>query len=130
MDVYDLRVPSCRSIKLPQSSGRVTALRPLQDNRHLLIASQDTLRLWSLQTGKFKIIQGASGGYTSLGEFAPFRKGIFLQGMLMSVRLSVFTVVDPRDQYLFAASGGRGWLENGKEEVATFEISLEKEENT
>lgn len=31
-------------------------------------------------------------------------------------------VVDQRERYLFAACGNRGWLENGREEIGTFEI--------
>lgn len=33
-------------------------------------------------------------------------------------------VVDQREKYLFAACGNRGWLENGREEVGTFEIDV------
>ena len=31
--------------------------------------------------------------------------------------------MDAREKYLFTAHGSRGWLENGKEEVSTFEIN-------
>lgn len=68
MDVYDIDRHSMKTLRLPAASGKVTALQPMPNNRHLIIASNDTVRLWDLQTDKFTIIPGAVGSLTTLRE--------------------------------------------------------------
>ena len=100
IDIYDLRTCATRSITLPSSTGPVKALQPLRDQRHLLVSSADTVRLYDLETetgGVPAVIGGAGAGATCL-------------------------LMDPMSKYLFAASGGRGWLENGREEVRVLRI--------
>lgn len=72
----------------------------MRDQRHVLVSSADTVRLYDLdgQTdGVPAIIGGVGAGATCL-------------------------LMDPMGKYLFAASGGRGWLENGREEVGVLRI--------
>jgi len=97
VDVYNIQAGARRTLHLPKSSGKVTALQPMPNNRHLLIASSDTVRLWDLKSGKFTIVPGTMGGLTNLK-------------------------IDLRGQYLYAAGGGRGWVESGKEEISTLAI--------
>jgi len=101
VDVYDVDRAGLKTLRLPPASGKVTSVQPMPNNRHLLIASTDTVRLWDLKTGKFTIVPGASGSLTTLRT-------------------------DAKGNYLYAAAGGRGWIENGKEEVTTFSIKAVK----
>lgn len=35
----------------------------------------------------------------------------------------LYTGADVINRYLFAGSGGRGWIDNAREEIATFEVA-------
>ena len=100
IDIYDLRTCTTRTITLPSGTGPVKALQPLRDQRHLLVSSADTGRLYDMETdtgGVPAVIGGLGTGATCL-------------------------LMDPMGKYLFATSGGRGWLENGREEVGVLRI--------
>lgn len=129
VSVYDLRTTAVQSIHLPKSSGRVTALHAMQDNRHILISSNDTVRLWNLEDRNFTIV--SSMGSSAQTSALTGNNGLAAQagnGPAGTVPYSVSNgghtafVADQREKYLFAACGNRGWLENGREEIGTFEI--------
>lgn len=130
ISVYDLRTSSVQSIHLPKSSGRITALHAMQDNRHLLISSNDTVRLWNLEDRNFTIVSsmGSSSSSTAVGNNsnATIQTGNGTNGNSTNTSTGngghTAFVVDQREKYLFAACGNRGWLENGREEIGTFEI--------
>lgn len=107
-------------------------MHAMQDNRHLLVSSNDTVRLWDLENKNFTIVP-SMGSSSSVANLASAANGAVAgaQGMngatvngAGSAGLAGYTnfVVDAKEKYLFASSGSRGWLENGREEVGTFEI--------
>jgi transcriptional activator SPT8 len=60
-----------RSLKLPLNSGPVSCVTAMPNNRHLLCASVDNMRLWDLHAPTdtrmvpFQIIAGHHGGVIS-----------------------------------------------------------------
>lgn len=69
-------------------------------------------------------VSGAGGSNSAGGGAAQAVGGNALSGS--GVGLAGYTnfITDAREKYLFAAAGNRGWLENGREEVGTFEIDV------
>lgn len=106
------------------------------DHRHLLISSNDTVRLWNLEGKNFTIVpsMGSSSTAPALGGAgqagvstgAATQAGNGINGNLASGASGSggYTnfVADAREKYLFGSCGNRGWLENGREEIGTFEI--------
>lgn len=102
VDVYDLRAARCRTVSLPRASGPLSSIICLpqqqqQQQQRVLLASSDTVRLWDPLRNTFSIISELQAGATSL-------------------------VADARGSYLFTASGGKGWVEKGPQEVGCFEV--------
>lgn len=50
VDEYDLKLDSfTRKITLPDGSGAVSSVQLMNNSQHLLIASEDNIRLWNLE---------------------------------------------------------------------------------
>lgn len=98
IDMCDLRTRKCSTVSLPKNSGSVSTISCLPQNRHVLLASSDTVRLWDPLKNTFTIASTIQSGCTSLAT-------------------------DMRGKYLFAANGGKGWVENGLQEVGCFEVT-------
>lgn len=122
VSVYDIRTSTIQSIHLPKPSGRITALHAMQDNRHLLVSSNDTVRLWNLEDRDFTIVPSMGGTLSATSACSNGTAGLATSGIGNGGYTSF--AVDQREKYLFAACGNRGWLENGREEVGTFEIDV------
>lgn len=84
IEIYDLRStspssPVAHTLRLPSSTGAVSAVKAMPNGRHLLAASNDNVRLWDLEAahaaseagakqGKvppYTIVPGHHGGVTS-----------------------------------------------------------------
>ncbi|KAG0316388.1 Transcription factor spt8 [Linnemannia gamsii] len=81
-----------QSIKMPANSGPVSFVKSLPNNKHLICASQDNIRLWNVteldsrsSLRPFQIIAGHHGG------------------LISSIH------IDPTCKYLITTSGNREW---------------------
>ncbi|KAF9927693.1 Transcription factor spt8 [Linnemannia zychae] len=81
-----------QSIKMPANSGPVSYVKSLPNNKHLICASQDNIRLWNItelesksSLRPFQIIAGHHGG------------------LISSIH------IDPTCKYLITTSGNREW---------------------
>lgn len=97
LDVYDIRAGKPRTISLPSNSGQISSIAPLPQSRQVLLASSDTVRLWDPHKNTFTIVSTVQSGCTSLA-------------------------MDIRGSYLFSVHGGKGWVDNGPQEVACYEV--------
>lgn len=103
---YDLRKCNevLRTLKFPSISGAVSCVARMPNNRSLLCASLDNIRLFDLKNeGKipFTIIPG--------------HHGTVISRML----------VDKSGRFMVSASGGRGWAENSGDIALAYEIEPE-----
>ncbi|KAI9477320.1 Transcription factor spt8 [Coemansia sp. RSA 989] len=95
-----------RTLKLPMNSGPVTALSMMGNNRSLVCASTDNVRMWDLEMSTdrrssvpFQIIPGHHGGTIS----------------------SVF--IDESSRYMLTTSGNRGWDGSSNNVFLGYEIT-------
>ncbi|WFC99921.1 Transcription factor spt8 [Malassezia yamatoensis] len=89
---------------LPKGSGPVNAVRMMPNDRHIVCASYDNVRLWETQPRNssdipFKIVAGHHGG--TISEM----------------------LVDERAQFLLTSSGDRGWFSHSTETLLMHEIT-------
>ncbi|KAF9265443.1 WD40 repeat-like protein [Marasmius fiardii PR-910] len=119
VEVYDMRqigrtgpfgTPRLlKTLRNPQSSGVVSCVVALPDNRHIACASIDNIRLWNVADAveadtsgrtriQFKIIPGHHGGYISQ------------------------MVVDPGARFLVSSSSNRGWHGDSTKTVFVHDI--------
>ncbi|KAL0581581.1 Transcription factor spt8 [Marasmius crinis-equi] len=119
VEVYDLRqigrigplgTPRLlKTLRNPMSSGVVSCVVALPDNRHIACASIDNIRLWNVADAvdadapgrtkiQFKIIPGHHGGYISQ------------------------MVVDPGARFLVSSSSNRGWHGDSTKTVFVHDI--------
>ncbi|WFD02159.1 Transcription factor spt8 [Malassezia obtusa] len=92
-----------QSLRLPRGSGPVSAVSMMPNDRHIVCASFDNVRLWDTQPGPgtevpFKIVAGHHGGTISQ------------------------ILVDDRAQFLLTSSGDRGWFSSSTETLLMHEI--------
>ncbi|POS84016.1 hypothetical protein EPUL_003632 [Erysiphe pulchra] len=98
-----------RTLKFPQGSGAVSALRAMPNGRHLLCASNDILRLYDLKesqnvkrsTVPFLIVPG------------PPRAGVIAA-----------LHFDPTFKYMISIAGNRGWEGSTTEVLIGYEIGV------
>ncbi|WFD43699.1 Transcription factor spt8 [Malassezia psittaci] len=99
------KAPSLLNIlRLPKGSGPVNAVRMMPNDRHIVCASYDNVRLWDTQPKNpsdipFKIVAGHHGG--TISEM----------------------LVDERAQFLLTSSGDRGWFSHSTETLLMHEIT-------
>ncbi|KAJ8078848.1 Transcription factor spt8 [Marasmius tenuissimus] len=119
VEVYDMRqigrvgplgTPRLlKTLRNPQSSGVVSCVVALPDNRHIACASIDNIRLWNVADAveadasgrtkiQFKIIPGHHGGYISQ------------------------MIVDPGARFLVSSSSNRGWHGDSTKTVFVHDI--------
>lgn len=106
IEEYDLRRcdSPLRILKFPAISGAVSSLTPMPNNRSLLCASYDNIRMYDLETTRktpFFIIPGHHGALVSR------------------------MIVDHSGKYLISACGGRGWVDAPSDVTLAYEISPE-----
>ena len=92
-----------QSLRLPRGSGPVSAVSMMPNDRHIVCASFDNVRLWDTHADPrtdvpFKIVAGHHGGTISQ------------------------MLVDERAQFLLTSSGDRGWFSTSTETLLLHEI--------
>lgn len=106
VDAFDVRkmdAPS-RVLRFPSNSGAVSCVEVLPNNRGLLCASSDNIRLYELDSAKktpFIIVPGHHGSVVSR------------------------VLVDPSGTSFVSACGGRGWVDAPVDYVLGYEITSE-----
>lgn len=90
IEQFDLRNPSKpeKLIKFPKKSGEVTCVRTLPNDKKLVCASVDNIRIYDLENDKFTILPGHHGGYIS---------NLYL---------------DPTARFMITTSGNKGIIAN------------------
>ncbi|ODV92070.1 hypothetical protein CANCADRAFT_12766, partial [Tortispora caseinolytica NRRL Y-17796] len=108
VDCYDIRNTKenepMRKLKLPSISGAISAVKMMNNGRHLLCASYDNIRLYDLQAKESK-------------NAAPF---LIIPGHHGGIISSLY--VDPTERFLISASGHRGWQGSVTECLLFYEI--------
>lgn len=96
-----------RTLKFPQGSGAVSAVRSMANGRHLVCASYDILRLYDLKDNRaFK-----HGAVPFLIIPGPPRAGVISQ-----------LYIDPTSRFMVTAAGTRGWDGSSTEVLIGYEI--------
>ncbi|ROV98680.1 hypothetical protein VMCG_06751 [Cytospora schulzeri] len=96
-----------RTLKFPQGSGAVSAVRTMANGRHLVCASYDILRLYDLKDNRaFK-----HGAVPFLIIPGPPRAGVISQ-----------LYIDPTSRFMVTAAGTRGWDGSSTEVLIGYEI--------
>lgn len=99
-----------RSLKLPNGSGAVSAVRAMPNGRHLVCASYDILRLYDLQQQQ-----------TFKHSTVPF---LIVPGHRTGVVSQLY--VDPSCRYMISTAGNRGWEGSSTEVLLGYEIGVGK----
>ncbi|ORY89339.1 WD40-repeat-containing domain protein [Leucosporidium creatinivorum] len=111
VEIYDIRhsspsSPTIQTLRLPSSTGAISAITALPSGRHILAASNDNVRLWDLDNAKeargkvppFVIVPGHHGGMVSQ------------------------MIIDPRTQFMITASGNRGYEGTSTENLVIHQV--------
>ncbi|SCW00068.1 LAFE_0B08746g1_1 [Lachancea fermentati] len=109
VEEFDLKMGSnpSKTLKFPSISGPVSCVRTMPNNKHVLCASNDNIRLYDVtQYGKsskipFLIVPGHHGGTISN------------------------LYVDPTCRFLISTSGNRGWQGNSTDTTLIYDIDVE-----
>lgn len=111
VEEFDLKMPSrpSNTLRLPAISGPVTCVRAMPNNKQILCASRDNIRLYN--TGD---------NPNSKGTAVPF---LIVPGHHGGVISNMY--VDPTCRFLVSTSGNRGWQGNSTDTTFIYEIDLE-----
>lgn len=104
VEVYDLRKPDNfeSKLKLPSISGPVSCVKSMPNNRHVIAASNDNIRIFDLHKMEKTplIIPGHHGGCISN------------------------LYIDPTCRFMISTSGNRGWQGNSTDVTLIYDIDL------
>lgn len=111
VEEFDLKMPSrpSNTLKLPAISGPVTCVRAMPNNKQILCASRDNIRLYNTGNNPH-----------SKGTAVPF---LIVPGHHGGVISNMY--VDPTCRFLVSTSGNRGWQGNSTDTTFIYEIDLE-----
>ena len=98
-----------RVLKFPNGSGAVSCVRPMANNRHLICASHDILRLYDLRD---------NAGFRH--SKVPF---IIVPGPPRAGVISTL-YIDPTSRIMISAAGTRGWDGTSTEVLIGYEIGV------
>ncbi|CCK72656.1 SAGA complex subunit SPT8 KNAG_0L00330 [Huiozyma naganishii CBS 8797] len=107
VEEYDLKMPLQvkSTLKLPSISGPVSCVKALPNEKHLLIASRDNIRLYDTTTpangNPFLIVPGHHGGVIS----------------------NIY--IDPTSRFMISTSGDRGWQGTSTDTTLLYDIDLQ-----
>ncbi|CCH62276.1 hypothetical protein TBLA_0G03390 [Henningerozyma blattae CBS 6284] len=109
VEKFDLKMPSkpMSQIKLPTISGPVSCIYALPNDRHLLCASYDNIRLYDMNAS------------TSKSSASPF---FIVPGHHGGAISNIF--VDPTCRFMISTSGNRGWQGVSTDVALLYEIDL------
>lgn len=111
VEEFDLKMPSrpSNTLRLPAISGPVTCVRAMPNNKQILCASRDNIRLYN--TGNNPHSKGTAVPFL----IVPGHHGGAISNMY----------VDPTCRFLVSTSGNRGWQGNSTDTTFIYEIDLE-----
>lgn len=115
-DEYDIRMGGrlLRTIQLPDKTGPVNTLLAMPNNKHIICASSDSLRLYNLQNkNETGTTIGLEDDETKMDTGSPTSEGsslavpyVIIPGRARSLISQM--VIDPTGQFLITASGTKG----------------------
>lgn len=111
VEEFDLKMPSqpSNTLRLPAISGPVTCVRAMPNNKQVLCASRDNIRLYNT---------GSSPN--SKGTAVPF---LIVPGHHGGAISNLY--IDPTCRFLVSTSGNLGWQGNSTDTTFIYEIDLE-----
>ncbi|QLL31790.1 hypothetical protein HG536_0B06580 [Torulaspora globosa] len=111
VEEFELRMPShpSNTLKLPAISGPVTCVHAMPNNKQVLCASRDNIRLYN--TGSSPNSKGTAVPFL----IVPGHHGGAISNMY----------IDPTCRFLVSTSGSRGWQGNSTDTTFIYEIDLE-----
>lgn len=110
VEEFDLKMglkPS-KTLKFPSISGPVSCVRAMPNNRHVLCASNDNIRIYDVNQ------------YTKSSSNTPF---LIVPGHHGGMISNLY--VDPTCRFLISTSGNRGWQGQSTDTTLIYEIDLE-----
>lgn len=115
VEEFDIKMPSnpMSQIKLPSLSGPVSYIHAMPNNKHLLCASYDNIRLYDTTA-----ISGNSGSNKT--NASPF---FIIPGHHGGAISNIY--IDPTCRFMISTSGNRGWQGISTDVALLYEIDLE-----
>lgn len=116
VEQFDLKMPSkpIHNLKLPSISGPVSCVKAMPNNKHLLCASRDNIRLYNVE-----IAVDASNSTTKSSK-VPF---LIVPGHHGGIISNLY--LDPTSRFIISTSGNRGWQGNSTDTTLIYDIDLE-----
>lgn len=110
VEEFDLKmgVKPSKTLKFPSISGPVSCVRAMPNNRHVLCASNDNIRIYDVNQ------------YTKSSSNTPF---LIVPGHHGGMISNLY--VDPTCRFLISTSGNRGWQGQSTDTTLIYEIDLE-----
>lgn len=110
VEEFDLKmgVKPSKTLKFPSISGPVSCVRAMPNNRHVLCASNDNIRIYDVNQ------------YTKSSSNTPF---LIVPGHHGGMISNLY--VDPTCRFLVSTSGNRGWQGQSTDTTLIYEIDLE-----
>ncbi|EJS42783.1 spt8p [Saccharomyces arboricola H-6] len=116
VEQFDLKMPSkpMHNLKLPSISGPVSCVKAMPNNKHILCASRDNIRLYNVDVA---VVASNPAVKSSKVPFliVPGHHG----GIISNLYL------DPTSRFIISTSGNRGWQGNSTDTTLIYDIDLE-----
>ncbi|CAI4047353.1 hypothetical protein SUVZ_12G1090 [Saccharomyces uvarum] len=116
VEQFDLKMPSkpMHNLKLPSISGPVSCVKAMPNNKHILCASRDNIRLYNVD------IAVAASNPSAKSSKVPF---LIVPGHHGGIISNLY--LDPTSRFLISTSGNRGWQGNSTDTTLIYDIDLE-----
>ena len=116
VEQFDLKMPSkpLHNLKLPSISGPVSCVKAMPNNKHILCASRDNIRLYNVE------LAVAAANSATKSSKVPF---LIVPGHHGGIISNLY--LDPTSRFLISTSGNRGWQGNSTDTTLIYDIDLE-----
>lgn len=116
VEQFDLKMPSkpIHNLKLPSISGPVSCVKAMPNNKHLLCASRDNIRLYNVE------VAVAASNPTTKSSKVPF---LIVPGHHGGIISNLY--LDPTSRFIISTSGNRGWQGNSTDTTLIYDVDLE-----
>ncbi|QHS74800.1 SAGA complex subunit SPT8 [Saccharomyces paradoxus] len=116
VEQFDLKMPSkpIHNLKLPSISGPVSCVKAMPNNKHLLCASRDNIRLYNVE------VAVAVSNPTTKSSKVPF---LIVPGHHGGIISNLY--LDPTSRFIISTSGNRGWQGNSTDTTLIYDVDLE-----
>lgn len=116
VEQFDLKMPSkpMHNFKLPSISGPVSCVKAMPNDKHILCASRDNIRLYNVE-----LAVAASNPATKSSK-VPF---LIVPGHHGGIISNLY--LDPTSRFIISTSGNRGWQGNSTDTTLIYDIDLE-----